>query len=298
MKKVVSISLGSSRRDHETTATISGEQVHVRRIGVDGDFKRARQLFLELDGEVDAFGMGGCEFGVNFDGRYYQLNSVTPLTTGLQSPVVDGSGVRGVVESSIGSFLLEHLPNSIGSKRVLCCVSSARWDLAEGFHRTGFAIKFGDPGFILGLPITSQRLWLARTAGRIFIPLVVKLPFRWLYPTGSQQLVNKPKFKAWFEWADVIADDFHYIKRHLPLRIDGKVVVTNTTTAEDVEMLKQRGASFLVTSTPKLAGRTFGTNVFEAMLTAVAGKNRRLTSEEITVAVDELGFVPEITKLN
>lgn len=275
-----------------------GEQVHIRRIGVDGEFDRARQLFLELDGQVDVFGLGGCEFGINFDGRYYPLPAVAPLVDGLKTPVVDGSGVRTVVERPMGSFVADNLSEAIGAKRVFVCVAAARYDLVLGFHEAGFEMKFGDPGFILGIPITSRSFWLARLTGRIFIPWVMRAPFGWLYPTGKKQLENKPKYRSWFKWANVIADDFHYIKRHLPKNIEGKIIVTNTTTEEDQEMLRRRGASFLVTSTPMFAGRTFGTNVWEAALTAVVGKGRRLSACEIESAIEEIGFKPQIIKLN
>ena len=151
MKEIVSISLGGSHRDHETTTQILGQDVRIRRIGTDGDMQRARELFLELDGKVDAFGLGGCELGINFADRYYRLRAIAPLVEGLQTPVVDGSGVRAVVERSIAGFLLEHLPEALGQKRVLFCVAAARYDLVLGFQQAGFKLRFGDPGFVLGL---------------------------------------------------------------------------------------------------------------------------------------------------
>jgi hypothetical protein len=96
----------------------------------------------------------------------------------------------------------------------------------------------------------------------------------------------------------VIAGDFNYIKRHLPDRLDAKVVVTNTTTAADVELLKARGVRYLVTTTPRFEGRSFGTNVIEATLTAVASKGRPLTSKEIRELLEQLDLRPEITRLN
>ena len=177
-------------------------------------------------------------------------------------------------------------------------MAAARYDLVLGFQQAGFRLRFGDPGFVLGLPIGSGSFWLARWAGRLFIPLVVRAPFSWLYPTGNSQLENKPKFGSWFRWADVIADDFHYIKRFLPLDATGKTIVTNTTTAADQEMLRQRGVRYLITSTPVLDGRSFGTNVFEAALTAVAGKESALEHQEIQRLIEELGFLPVVTKLN
>jgi hypothetical protein len=298
MKTVVSISLGSSRRDHKATMTILNQEIHIRRIGVDGDFKRARKLFLDLDGQVDAFGMGGCEFGINFDGRYYPLRSVAPLVAGLKTPVVDGSGVRSVVEYGMARFLLDNIDGLTEMKRVFFCVASARYDMVLGFHEAGFEMKFGDPGFILGLPITSRSFWLARTAGRIFIPWVVRAPFSWLYPTGKKQLENKPRFRRWFDWAHVIADDFHYIKRHLPENATGKIIVTNTTTTADQQMLRKRGVKYLVTSTPLLDGRTFGTNVLEAAITAASGHSRRLSASEVGAVIDEMQFKPQVIRLN
>ena len=54
MKRVISISLGSSRRNKRVETTLRNEQVVLERIGADGDQKRMRQLFLEYDGQ------GGC----------------------------------------------------------------------------------------------------------------------------------------------------------------------------------------------------------------------------------------------
>jgi hypothetical protein len=56
MKRAVSVSLGSSTRDKRVVVTLGGEQIVVERIGADGDVARARQMFTELDGQVDALG--------------------------------------------------------------------------------------------------------------------------------------------------------------------------------------------------------------------------------------------------
>jgi len=41
--------------------------------------------------------------------------------------------------------------------------------------------------------------------------------------------------------------------------------LTNTTTSENVEELKKRGVSLLITTTPVIEGRSFGTNVLEGV---------------------------------
>lgn len=61
MKRVVSVSLGSARRDHRVQVELLGEPFEIARRGTDGDFDRAVGLLKELDGKVDAIGLGGID---------------------------------------------------------------------------------------------------------------------------------------------------------------------------------------------------------------------------------------------
>jgi hypothetical protein len=84
----------------------------------------------------------------------------------------------------------------------------------------------------------------------------------------------------------------------MPDRLDGKVIVTNTTTADDVETFRKAGVKYLVTTTPVLEGRSFGTNMMEAALVAVSGKGRPLSWDELNEILDKLGFKPQLQELN
>jgi hypothetical protein len=53
----------------------------------------------------------------------------------------------------------------------------------------------------------------------------------------------------------------------------------------------------LVTTTPVFEGRSFGTNVMEALLVALDGRGRALEPEEYVSALDELGLSPAIQPL-
>jgi len=57
------------------------------------------------------------------------------------------------------------------------------------------------------------------------------------------------------------------------------------------------GIKYVVTTTPRLDGRSFGTNMMEAALIAVAGKGRRLTTEELNALIDQLGLEPQLLEL-
>ena len=130
------------------------------------------------------------------------------------------------------------------------------------------------------------------------MPIAGRLPFEWIYPTGEKQEKRTPKWGKYYDWATVIAGDCHYIKRCMPDRLPGKVIVTNTTTTDDVETFRKAGVQYLVTTTPVLEGRSFGTNMMEAALVAVSGKGRSLTWPELTEMLDKLGFEPQLQQLN
>ena len=296
MKRVVSISLGNSKRNKRVETTLRGEQIVLERIGADGDQKRMRQFFLEYDGQVDAFGFGGTDLGLEVNGRYFPLHSVRSIIAGVQTPVVDGGGIRAVVERQTARQLQERLPTH--PKRALFCVAVGRYAMVRGFLDMGYEPLFGDLAFGLGIPVFLRSLSALHLLARILLPIMARLPFEWIYPTGEKQDQIVPKFERQYRWASIIADDFHYIKQHLPARLEGKTIVTNTTTDDDVALLKERGLSHLVTVTPRLDGRSFGTNVMEAALTALAGKERTLTTAELTAMLDEENMTPSVLPLH
>ncbi len=295
MKRVISISLGSSRRNKRVETTLRNEQIVLERIGADGDQKRMRELFLEYDGQVDAFGFGGADLGLEVNNRYFPLHSVGSIVAGVQTPVVDGGGIRAVVERQTAQRLQNILhPHP---KRVLFCVAVGRYAMVRSFLDLGYEPIFGDLAFGLGIPVFLRSLSTLHLLARVLLPIMARLPFSWIYPTGDQQDQIVPKYGAQYEWASVIADDFHYIKQHLPARLEGKTIVTNTTTDEDVALLKERGLSHLATVTPRLDGRSFGTNVMEAALTALAGEGRPLSASELLEMLDEEDMTPNLLSL-
>jgi hypothetical protein len=99
MKRAVSISIGSSKRDKAVEVNILGETVLLERIGTDGDLKKATQLFSELDGKVDALGVGGGVLGLMVGERWYPMHSLQPLVSGVRhTPLVDGTGLKMTLE--------------------------------------------------------------------------------------------------------------------------------------------------------------------------------------------------------
>jgi hypothetical protein len=298
VKQVVSVSIGSSSRDHEVEIDLLGERFRIRREGHDGDLEAAAARFAELDGTIDAFGMGGIDIYLRADGRKYYFRDAKKLIKGVHTtPIVDGSGLKGPVEGSTIDYLTGECGLELAGKRVLTCSAVDRWGMTEALQNAGCEQVFGDLIYALDLPILIKRWGSLRTLIRVMTPLASQLPFSVLYPVGSDQdkaPKPNPRMGALYGWADVIAGDWQFVKKFMPKDMRGKWIITNTTTAADVELARRHGVELLVTSTPRLEGRSFGTNVIEATMVALDGAAGELPSQRYRELLDAVGFRPDV----
>jgi hypothetical protein len=369
MLRVVSVSLGSSARDKTGRLTLLDETVELTRIGTDGDIGKAARKIAELDGQVDAIGLGGIDLYLIAGGRRYTISDARRLAShAKKTPVVDGSILKLLLEprivrqlaemsqkSEVGSrksdqergsdtrpfgverrqpriagatqpndssaaakdlrtegeqaqgsdggvgsskLLDSTLPPLKGSK-VLLVSAVDRWGMAIALTEYAAETVFGDVMFALGLPVALHNLRQVRVLASVIAPVITKLPFKLLYPTGDKQKEHQPRYSEYFTWADWICGDFHYISRNLPPRLDGKVVLTNTTTEADQQRLRERGLDWLVTTTPVIDGRSFGMNVLEGCITAlIARAGDPLTEQNYEIYLNKLNLQPNILRLN
>jgi hypothetical protein len=299
MKRAVSISMGSSTRNKAVEVTLLGEKVSIERIGADGDEARARQMFREMDGKVDAFGVGGYDLGVHTPWKFYPLYSALKVVQDVKhTPYVDGSGLKETLEARVMQWVEQKIGAEIQPKTAFLVAGITRYGMTESFIKAGYQCVFGDLMFGLDIPIAIRSIKSVNILAKILMPIIGRMPMSMLYPTGEKQEQVTPKFEKYYQGNTVTGGDFLYIKQHMPEDMRGKIIVTNTTTPADVEFLKKRGIKYLVTTTPNLDGRTFGTNMMEAALIAVAGKGRALTTDELNALINQLGLEPQLQELN
>jgi hypothetical protein len=295
MKRAISISLGSSTRDRQTTIKFKDEEILIERIGTDGDVAKARQMYLELDGKADAFGVGGVDLSLRLDKREYPLRVALKLVKGVtKTPNCDGGGLKRTLERRVFDLVRPKL-GEVRFKQGFVAVGVDLQGLATAIAEVCGKIVFGDLMVALGVPIPLYGIPTFKRVARIMLPIVSYFPMSLIF-FGSDGAQQEPKYVKYFEGSDLIAGDFLFMRKYMPARLDGKTVVTNTTTDDDIALLKERGVNTLITTTPRYDGRSFGTNMMEAAVTAYAGKKRRLSDEELNALIDALEIKPSVTK--
>jgi len=280
MKRVVSVSLGTSKRNKAHELEILGESFKIERIGTDGDLAAFAKMFSDLDGHVAALGVGGADIYVVVGEKRYAFRQIKQLISGAKiTPVVDGSGLKHTLERETIHRLQREGTVDFTKENVLLVSAVDRFGMAQALIDVGAKTTYGDLMFGLGLPIPVRSYGMVKLIGALTLPIITRLPFKWFYPTGEKQETRTPKFPKVFQEATFICGDWHFIRRYAPDDLTGKTILTQTVRKADLEWLKSTGARRVITTTPVMGGETFATNVMEGVVVALLGKRPEQLSE-------------------
>jgi protein-tyrosine-phosphatase len=197
----------------------------------------------------------------------------------------DGNGIKHLLAPLAIQALQEH-GYDLRGKKALSTTAVDRYGLAKALVDAGCDVTFGDFMFALDIPLPIHSIRTVHIMAVMLLPIMTQLPFRWLYPVGAEQEKEpSKKYSRFYEEADVIAGD--------------KIIITNTTTAKNVEELQKRNLHVLVTNTPRLEGRSFGTNVIEAMCRCLIDKpDDQITEEDLKDIIAHVPLKPQVHILN
>jgi hypothetical protein len=299
MKHVVSVSLGASSGNMRVETEFLGERFLIEREGTDGDLRRARARIAELDGKVDAIGLGGMDLYLVAGQRRYVVRQAARIAAAArQTPVVDGSGLKHTLERETIRWLQREGILDFSSRRVLMLAAVDRFGMAEALVECGADVLFADLIYSLGIPLPLRSLRAVAILGRLVLPVVQWLPISWVYPTGKQQETRAVRAPHYYHWAEVIAGDGHLITRFLPDQMEGQTVITNTVRQRHLKLFQECGIGRLITTTPEFDGQSFGTNVMEGVLSALAGKPpSEMQPAEYLDLLRQLGWHPRVQSL-
>ncbi|MBV8116997.1 MAG: quinate 5-dehydrogenase, partial [Candidatus Eremiobacteraeota bacterium] len=232
--------------------------------------------------------------------RYALRDGLRLLEAASVTPVVDGSGLKNTLEREAVVFMRDELGIDLRGKHVLMVSALDRFGMAQALVDAGADVVFGDFIFALDKDMPVRDLHTFEAMAEKYLPDACKLPFQFFYPTGKkQERPPDPKYPQYYQEADVIAGDFHFMRQFMPERLDGKIVLTNTVTPANLDELASRGVELLITTTPDFAGRSFGTNVIEAALLVLLGKKwSDVTPADYQRVLHELHLRPRVVYLN
>lgn len=300
MKKVIGVSLGASSRDHSVVVDVLGEPIQAARYGCDGDLKLMKQRLIEADQDptVNAIGLGGVAVGFNVAGKFYTFREIKKLVKVVENtPVLDGTGLKQAVEGRVVPFMTDVLGMQIEGKNTLIMCAIDRWGLAEAFTVAGAHCVYGDLLYALDIKKMMNSIDSVKVLAKIIMPLVTLLPFSFVYDSAADA-TTKSKRDAYtdklIEENDYLVGDYKYIIKYLPDDLKGKTVVTNTTTPADIELLRKHNVGLVIATTPEFDGRTFGTNVLEALLCAYRDGEKPLSFDEYYELIQEAKFYPAV----
>src|SRR4030042_2369440 len=187
MKRAVSISLGSSQRDKKVVIKLKDQDIEVERIGTDGDVERATRLFGELDGKVDAFGVGGVDLYLRLDKREYPLHASLKLVRDVKkTPLCDGRGLKHTLERRVFTLLKPQL-GELHFKQGFVPVAVDRPGLAQAVTEVSDRTIFGDLMVALGVPIPIYGIPAFKRVARLMLPVVSYFPMDMIfYGSGGE----------------------------------------------------------------------------------------------------------------
>jgi hypothetical protein len=298
MRNVVSVSLGARSGDFVREAELDGELFTLSREGTDGDAAVARDRIIALDGKLDAIGLGGIDIYLYVGSQQLIIGDGKRLAeAAVITPVLDGSGLKNTLERSVVDDLVQSGRVQSNSK-ILMVSALDRFGMAEAFVKHGCNCVFGDLIFNIGLDFALTKLSEIEELAGKYKKRLLTTPFHLLYPTGAAQekKAANPLYARYYQDADIIAGDAHLILRHMPERIDGKGIVTNTTRAQSMKMFEEAGAAWVMTTTPNLNGVSGGTNLMEAAIVTLIGKPvTEIKTDDYTYFINRLGWHGSLT---
>ena len=153
MKKVVTVTLGSSKQDFEFKTEFLGQSFSVRRLGADMDTGKAWELMRRQQASADAIGLGeisdhyhvGLRTVINKDTQHL-TNVVTRV------PVTTGATLRRLLQVRAVRYVQKELGNYFNNNLVLFLSGMRNYDMAVALSDYTKNLSFADALFQTGAP--------------------------------------------------------------------------------------------------------------------------------------------------
>jgi predicted amino acid dehydrogenase len=295
MKKVVSISLGSSEQDFQFKATFMGQPLSVQRIGANGSTAKAVKLLKHWEKQATVIGIGVVKDSYTVGSRrYVEKDSSKMLHSVQEVPATTGGRLNDILQE----WALRHVQVKLGhyfnNARVLFFSGKTNYKLAMCMSEYTQNLQFADPLLQLGVPklLTSLGALELYAGGAHYVS-------EW---TSPKVMASAP-VKEWTQFvlknamqkATVIVAPVHELDGFGTDELAGKTIITSSVNDERIAQFKDKGVHMVIDGSPFMFDHVLGPNILDAMIMAASGKTPHdLLEDDYLEIITDLEMEPRI----
>jgi predicted amino acid dehydrogenase len=295
MKKVVTVTLGSSKQDFEFKTDFLGQSFSVRRMGADQDTGKAWELMRRQQATADAIGLG--EISDHYQvGLRTVINKETQRLTNVVTrvPVTTGATLRRLLQVRAVRYVQKELGHYFNNNLVLFLSGMRNYDMAVAMSDYTKNLSFADALFQTGAPTMLGSLEQLE-----------------LYAKGSKYMLSgKPgqMLEAALSGmknklvADVVAKSHVVVGTFAEIKavgnatnLEGKTLITSAVDDERMAFFTKCKVNLVIDVSPKLFPEVVGINTIEAMILATLEKpQEEVSDDDFDEILDELHIQPRL----
>ncbi len=295
MKKVVTVTLGSSKQDFEFKTDFLGQVFSVKRMGADDDTGKAWELMRRQQTTADAIGLS--EVGDHYQvGLRTVVNKETHrlLNVVTRVPVTTGATLRRMLQVRAVRYVQKELGNYFNNNLVLFLSGMRNYDMAVALSDYTKNLSFADALFQTGAPamLTSLEqlelfakgsdLMLSGKSGEILESAL----------TGFKN----NRISAAVAKSHVIVGTYHELEVvGKTADLEGKTLITSAVDDERLAFFTKCKVNLVIDVSPKLFEKVVGINTLEAMILAALEKRcEEVSDDDFEEILDELHIKPRL----
>ncbi len=295
MKKVVTVTLGSSEQDFSFKTKFLGQQFEVQRVGADDDTGKAWELMRRHQAHADAIGLG--EIGDHYQvGLRTVVNKETKrlLNVVTRVPATTGATLRRLLQVRAVRHVQHELGHYFNNNIVLFLSGMRNYDMAVAMSDYTKNLNFADALFQTGAPAMLGSLEQLEMYAKGTKWMLSGKPGEML--EASLSGFKRGRVSAEVARAHVVVGTYAEIKAVGNVgNLQGKTLITSAVDDERLAFFKRCKVNLVIDVSPKLFDRVVGINVIEAMMLAALGKPpEEVSDDDFTEMLDELKITPRL----
>jgi len=297
MKKVVSVSLGSSSKDYEFQTRFLGEDFQVRRVGADEDEGKAWELLRRYQAEADAIGLGMIRDHYDIGSRrHVHKDTERLLKVVTRVPATTGADLRRLLQVRAVRHVQRKLGNYFNNNLVLFLSGMINYDMALAMSDYTPNLKFADAVLDTGAPAILTSLDQLEVYARGAQLASSVLPTERLSRLPGLSALRKETLTREMAKCHVIVGTFDDIAVFgTPENLEGKTLITSAIDEDRLEFFKDCNVNLVVDVSPMLFDRVVGLNTIQAMiLAALETSAEELSDHDLEEIVEELKIEPRL----